>query len=419
MERLSILVIPAYKLFPADSGGAYLQLSFLSGLQNIHDIDILLTPENVDSSDLETFCTKFPGLNIIFVSPPGRGILSKLKAFFRKEKRKRSGLDVSYSLKKIQYVNLLVFSSPELLHLIRKVTSGKKYDIVQIEHTKNLSLVDAVAGPAKKIFVHHEIYFTRVLQDMTSLKYERSYAEYIADTCKAIEVYWLKKYDGIISLNESDRKLLYSLGITNPQQVAMPFALLKEDLNIIYNPLSEPGIVFMGGETHYPNKEGLTWFIENVWPIVLKECPQTIFRVTGHWSEDFIQQVKPPNVQFLGFVKDLEEVLQSSISVVPVHIGSGIKIKTITSLAKGLPVVATVHGADAVPGLVNGENIFVTDDPSTFAMHIIDLINDQSLRSKVSKNANLLARSFNENNNVAYHRNEFYNYLLANNKGQV
>ena len=47
----------------------------------------------------------------------------------------------------------------------------------------------------------------------------------------------------------------------------------------------------------------------------------------------------------LGWVDDLDDVLLAGRGLIsPLRIGSGIKIKVLEALARGLPVVATPHG---------------------------------------------------------------------------
>lgn len=412
MQRLKILVIPCYKLFPIETGGAHGQLSFLDKQQFQHDIDILITPEQLSLQHLEPFKERFPKLNLIC---KGFGKITKFAQFtnyLKKEARKKSGKDSAYGFRKMKHINLIVFNSPTIIDIVHQITSKKKYDIVQIEHTKNLSLVDAVAGSAKKIFIHHEIYFNRVFQDMRSLHYNAIFSRYISNAVQGLETYWLRKYDGIITFNVEDKGVLQQLGITSPQQIAQPFALFEDELDHIYEANAVQNLAFIGGEGHYPNKMGLLWFIKDVWPLILKKTPGIILKVVGNWSKEFRKANQSPQVQFTGFVESLDPIFKTSIMVVPIKIGSGIKIKTITAMAKGNPIVATHHGADAIPGLEEGKNMMITDDAVLFADKTVQLLENSTMRQAMSSAGFNLAQKLFRDNDIALHRNEFYTEIL-------
>jgi glycosyltransferase involved in cell wall biosynthesis len=54
-------------------------------------------------------------------------------------------------------------------------------------------------------------------------------------------------------------------------------------------------------------------------------------------------------VSFLGWVDDLDAVLNESVALLsPLRTGSGVKIKVLEALARGLPIVATPAGVQGI-----------------------------------------------------------------------
>ena len=413
MGPLKILVIPGYRIFPIGSGGAHGQLTFMDKQQHQHSIDLVCTPDNISEVDLPDFRRRFPQLNLIPIGYKRLTGLQKGAAFLRKQMRKWSRRDLAYRLNKSREINGIIIREPGWIEAISRLTATGKYDIIQVEHAKNLGLVEVLKGTAKKIFIHHEIYHTRVAQDLESLKYSGEYVRYISSLVEAAEIAWLNKYDGLITFNEDDTRMLEEKGVRTPQQVAQPFALFDDELKKIYEPGSPPVLVFVGGETHFPNKEGLEWFLQEILPLVRQHVPNATVKVTGDWTPGFRSQyASDQHLHFTGFVEDIDTVLKNAILIVPIRIGSGVRVKVFTSFAKGLPIVSTTLGASGIPGLVPDQNVMIADDAGSFSTAVAGLLLNEAKRRKLSDNAYTLAITKFKGDAFVEERNLFYQELL-------
>ena len=74
---------------------------------------------------------------------------------------------------------------------------------------------------------------------------------------------------------------------------------------------------------------------------------------------------------------------RSWLSVVPLRIGAGTRIKIIESLALGTPVVSTSKGAEGLE-VDHGENILIADEPDEFARAVLNVLQNPGLRAKLS-----------------------------------
>lgn len=411
---MKVLIIPAFRLYPIDSGGAHAQLAFLEKLQYQQELDLLIRPENIDEKDIPFFQARFPRLNLLRAGYTSTSGWQKITAFIKKVKKKISGKDPSYKLRKYGFLNALIRTRPDVLEEIRRLVRKKEYDIIQAEHSINMGLVELLPDGPKKVFVHHEISHTRIHGDMLSLGQSRTAADHISGIVWEKEKDWLGRYDGIITLCPEDAALLRSKGISKPIQVAEPFALFEGELKNIYDASLVPRLLFVGGESHYPNKEGLNWFLKEVFPLVLKQRPDAVIRITGVWTEEFRDQFRVyTNIQFAGFVQSLEDVYKDSILVVPVRIGSGVRIKVVTALANAVPVVGTTIGLSGIEGIRDGVNALVAGNTKDFTAAVLSLVNDEERRRQLSEQGFLLAQQGYRDGAFAVKRIDFYKELLV------
>jgi glycosyltransferase involved in cell wall biosynthesis len=90
-----------------------------------------------------------------------------------------------------------------------------------------------------------------------------------------------------------------------------------------------------------------------------------------------------PGVKFTGFVKELEDLYrQSRVVCAPILSGGGTRVKIIEAAAYGKPIVSTIIGAEGIE-MQDGIEIFLRDDPESFAQACIRLLNDHTLCKQV------------------------------------
>ncbi len=146
-------------------------------------------------------------------------------------------------------------------------------------------------------------------------------------------------------------------------------------------------IVFAGLLSWLENVNGLRWFIDEVWPIVHRDSPKTKVVIMGQMAKpEFIAKLKgTPGFIYRGFVPDLKtEFQKAAVAIAPILINCGIKIKVVTYLSYGLPVVTTPQstiGLGALGGVSTGENA------QNFAAAILKLLQSPKLRQQASRAA--------------------------------
>jgi glycosyltransferase involved in cell wall biosynthesis len=127
--------------------------------------------------------------------------------------------------------------------------------------------------------------------------------------------------------------------------------LLREPGRLDREPVSRPVFTFLGGFDYAPNVDGLEWFLSACRDDVLAALPDVEINVVGSGTDRGLASAEGwgGRVRFHGWVEDLDAVLTGSAALLsPLRTGSGVKIKVLEALARGLPVVATPAGVQGI-----------------------------------------------------------------------
>lgn len=282
------------------------------------------------------------------------------------------------------WLNQLMPKSETFIKHINRAIDQYAIDIVQCEMLESLSLVLSFPQKVKTIFVHHELGFIRKSQHPFLLEEPLAGNAHV-EINRIIEVNLLNRYNQIITLSSIDTKKLQDAGVDVP--IHTSFAIVNTPLRDYHESTTNGYLSFVGPEWHPSNKEGLLWFLSNCWEDLLLSNKDYSLRVIGNWTEDTkrIISSRYQKVEFMGYVEDLENAIKDTIMIVPITIGSGIRMKILEACMIGVPVVTTSIGKEGLP-LVNGEHCCIADSPFEFVKSI-ESLSDPSLRGLFVKAA--------------------------------
>lgn len=137
-------------------------------------------------------------------------------------------------------------------------------------------------------------------------------------------------------------------------------------------PSAEPIVLFTGAMNRPENWRAALWFVEEMWPQVLREVPGARFVIAGANPPAALSEriARTPRAELTGFVDSLEPwYAAASVVAVPLQTGAGVKFKTIDAMLRGVPVVTTPVGAEGI----GAPELFaaVTDDADGFARAVV------------------------------------------------
>ena len=144
-------------------------------------------------------------------------------------------------------------------------------------------------------------------------------------------------------------------------------------------------MLFVGLLSYRPNDDALCYFIEEILPLIRLKQPNAHLQVVGREPSPRLETLAADaGVDLLGYVEDLSEVLTSaSISVAPIRIGGGTRLKILEALAWAKATVATTIGAEGL-GLSDGVELLLADDAESFAMACCRLLGDAQFREDLA-----------------------------------
>jgi glycosyltransferase involved in cell wall biosynthesis len=201
----------------------------------------------------------------------------------------------------------------------------------------------------------------------------------------------LRRYDSVIAVSARDAEVLkqrYDLPVVARIDTGVDLEFFAE----MPAPVRERAntVVFTGVMDSPANIDGIAFLMDEIWPLVARVRPDARVLVVGrNPAASLILAARERGLPwtFTGSVADIRpHVAEGDVSVIPLRIGSGTRIKAFEAMAMGRPVVATrvgIEGLDIEPG----RDFLEADKAGAFADAILRLLDDPGLRDRIVRAA--------------------------------
>jgi len=155
--------------------------------------------------------------------------------------------------------------------------------------------------------------------------------------------------------------------------------------------VADPPTVLFQGLLHYPpNAEAARFLVRDVAPILRDLVPGVQVRLVGKTMPALDGLDDPPRVTLVGQVPDMAaELAVADVVVVPIHFGSGTRLKVLEAFAQRIPVASTTLGAEGL-GAEDGVHLLLGDTADELAGACARLLRDEDLRGKLVERAHEL-----------------------------
>ena len=280
-------------------------------------------------------------------------------------------------------------SSGEISYLVQKILEEENIDIVQIETFLLGPYIESIEGPPVVLDMHNVTWMMWERAARISKFPMRLFAIIEARRIYRDELRVCKSVDWCIPVSIDDLIILKSeLGNGTSNLSVVTPGVDCDSLVPLRKITSKPNIVFVGSMHYIPNEDAVVYFCEEILPIVEQFVPDVTFTIVGAKPTSKVKNLaKKNNVVVTGFVDDVIPYYEnSSVSVIPIRIAGGIRMKILEGLALGMPMVSTSIGCEGLDIQI-GEELLIGDTPKEFAYQVVKLIQDKNVRTNISKQA--------------------------------
>lgn len=212
----------------------------------------------------------------------------------------------------------------------------------------------------------------------------------------------LRRFDTVIAVSQRDAKVFGSeLGVSNVR-------VIQTGVDLGYFAYAPPTdaqhVVFTGSMDWLANRDGIEFFMDEVWPLIARRAPDARMTVVGRDPPaSLVDKVRDRQLRwrFTGFVDDVREhVRGAGISVIPLRVGGGTRLKVYEAMAIGTPVVSTTIGVEGLP-LIPEAHYLCADSAHDFAAAVLRLMTDAELRRRLSATARAFVEAHSSYERVA------------------
>ncbi len=159
---------------------------------------------------------------------------------------------------------------------------------------------------------------------------------------------------------------------------------------------TEKSLLYIGTLSWEANIDGLIWFYKEIWSSIKQQHPDIKLYIVGKKPDPRIKKIASKDKQIIltGFIEDVEPFFQKSrLFITPLRFGSGIKVKVVNALYRGIPCVTTSIGIEGLK-VKDAEHIFIKNNPEEYAAAVNTLLTDKIIWKKLSDNSREIARKY-------------------------
>jgi glycosyltransferase involved in cell wall biosynthesis len=183
--------------------------------------------------------------------------------------------------------------------------------------------------------------------------------------------------------SEEDRQYLRRVGLKAPIHV-IPNGFEKPHSEPVPTPARPPRIGFIGHFSHFPNREGIHWFVKRCWPLIKREVADARLRLVGPGSDGTLKP-SGADVEGLGWLANpSDEIKTWSLMVVPIRSGGGTRVKIAEGFSHKCPIVSTSFGAQGYLAR-DGHEMYLADSAETFARACVSAIREPAKAAQMAE----------------------------------
>jgi glycosyltransferase involved in cell wall biosynthesis len=284
--------------------------------------------------------------------------------------------------------NLIRFRDASLLRKQIEWLTENEIDLIQAESIFTLTNIRELRAKTKVpiyLRAHNVEYLIwKRMAEQCRNPLKRAYLNLLSKRLKTEEIAICNACNGMSVMSEIDAALFREAG------VRVPITVVGISTNLTptqqSNSIEKKQLFHLGAMDWLPNREGVDWFIRQVWPDIHAALPEWKLVLAGKAIPSSYSNLQHDNI-FVKPAPDAADFMQEEgIMIVPLLSGSGIRVKIIEGMALGKVIITTSIGLEGIPAQ-SGVNILIANEPADFLRIIKEIIAFPQLAQTISENA--------------------------------
>ena len=307
-------------------------------------------------------------------------------------------------------------AKPDMYQLVRQLHQTQHFDIVHADQLTMAQFALGYRNSATLVFDAHNAVWAIVQRSQQIAPwFLRPLLELESRRIKRYEGELIRQFDHTLTVSAMDQQALLqttsnsqsswrstksNIPIRPAQDLDLrskisiiPITIDCSTLQPVNRVNGSTEILTVGTLFYPPNADGVRWFLREIFPLVKTQTPAAHLTIIGpRPPKDILRSAteNPQSVKITGYVPALLPYFEcAAMMVVPVRAASGMRVRILEALARGIPVVTTTTGVEGIDA-INGEHLLVADEPREFANAVVRLMRDRDLGERLGRNGRRL-----------------------------
>ncbi len=292
------------------------------------------------------------------------------------------------------------YHSEEAVRKVADILAEGSFDAVIVDHqhlaqvlfdTRSIVTWEGSRFPLKVLRTQNvESTIVRKYSERVDNPMVKAFAGKEARKMKEYEANMLSEFDLVAAISPVDQAVFEKMsGLANV--ISVTAGIDVEEHRPLEAPPIDGEVVYVGTFDWQPNVDAALWLVDKVWPKVIERVPDAHLSLVGKKPPPPLESKACKNITVTGWVESVVQYVgRSCCSVVPLWIGSGMRLKILEAFALGRAVVSTTLGAEGIEA-VDGEHILIRDEPGEFADAVVEMLTDPARRDEIGRKARALA----------------------------
>jgi glycosyltransferase involved in cell wall biosynthesis len=373
---MNILVLSPFLPWPLDQGGKIRIYNIIKNLAKSHAITLVALVDDRNAAEagpLRQLCAE-----IILVERPARLWPDRFEFF--------TGRDP---------YNVIRYHSTDMRRELKQLLRSKTFDLVQVEFAMMWQYANLFEGIPVVLDAHNiEHHNVRQIGNSNTSPLWRALYRLEEIRLRTVEERAWRECALCFAVSDREREEIAACTGNPAKVITAPNGVDPE--RFAFRPRETAGrtILFLGGMDYTPNLDAARWFLNDIFPLILQQEPETKLLMVGRelWRiGDEGSGIS--NRESIEFHENVAEVLpwfyEADLLAVPLRQGAGTRIKVLEAFAAGLPVVATGKGSEGIAA-ADGEDLLIAESPQDFAAAVLRIMSELGLGKRLAANAHLL-----------------------------